>query len=54
MVERLGPKLQVMEFMGNFYDDVQVLSQVIIYLLYRGKFWQIITPIKYYTASFLM
>ncbi|XP_065897547.1 formin-like protein 2 isoform X2 [Dysidea avara] len=27
MVERLGPKLQVMEYMGNFYDDLNVLSQ---------------------------
>ena len=28
MVERLVPKLQAMEFMGNFYDDIQVLSEV--------------------------
>lgn len=29
MVERLVPKLQVMEFMGNFNDDVNILSQQI-------------------------
>lgn len=32
MVERVVPKLQVMEFMGNFYDDVQILTQVMVYM----------------------